>query len=135
MTDQHRYYGDAARERSLQLNAHEVVGILETFLTRLVAYVCPLRTNNRQDYRAAADDVVQVSAEILPQRNRIHILEHPRLAELGYKPVIDAAHGIGGVTAAIADEDAGQNATPHQPVDRTTSLSKPGQLLIVLASL
>ena len=96
MTDQHRHDGNIARQRGLQLDAHEVVRIVESALARSVARIDPPRPDDGEHRRAAADDVVQVSAKILPQRNRIHILEHARLAELGDEAVVDAAHGIRG---------------------------------------
>ena len=83
-------------------------GSSRRLLSRLVADIRPLRTDDGQHRRAAADDLVQVPAKILPQRNRIHILEHARLAELGHEAVVDAARGIRVVAAAIADEDARQ---------------------------
>jgi hypothetical protein len=97
-----------ARQRSLQFDPYKVIWIFQTSLAVFVTNIRPLRTNDCEHRRAATNDVIQVSSKILAQRNRVHILKDSRFAKFGNQPVIDAAHGIRGVTAAIADEDAGQ---------------------------
>ena len=58
--------------------------------------------------RAIANDFVQVPPKISSQGNRIHVLEDKRLAKFGDESVIDPSRGIRIVTAAMADENPGQ---------------------------
>ncbi len=113
MSNQHGHYRDVAGECSLQFDPHEVIRILQPPLPCLVARIRPARTDDGEHGPALAHDAVQMSAKVLPQRNRIHILEHAGLAEFGHKPVIDAPRGIRVVVAAVADEDAGQTRLHH----------------------
>ena len=108
MTDQHRHHRDVAGECRLQFDPHEVIRILQPPVACLVARIDPARTNNGEHDRAVANDAVQMTAKILPERDRIHILEHRRLAKLGDQPVIEAPRRIGVVAAAVADENSRQ---------------------------
>ena len=108
MTDQHWHHRDVAGECGLQLDPHEVVRILQTPVPCIVARISPARTNDGEHYCAVANDAVQVTAKIMSERDRIHILEHLRLAKFGHEPVIEAPCGIGVVAAAVADEDSRQ---------------------------
>ena len=108
MSDQHGHYRDVAGECSLQFDPHEVIRILQPPLPCLVARIRPARTDDGEHHPAVAHDVVQMPAKVLSQRNRIHIFEYPRPAELGYETIVNAARGIWVITATIADEDARQ---------------------------
>jgi hypothetical protein len=97
-----------ARKSCFQFDANEIVRILEAPLALAVARISPPRPDDSQYHGAVPNHLVKVTAKILPQRDRIHILEHAHLAELGYQPVVDATGGIRIVAAPVADEDAAQ---------------------------
>lgn len=121
MRNQNRHYRDVAGQRGFQLDPDEIFGVFQSSLTRAIPRIDPAWTDDGQDRRAVADDLVEVAAKILSQRDGIHVLEDTGFAELVYQAVVDPTGGVGIIAAAITDEDARTAGTASWWIGRRQS--------------
>jgi hypothetical protein len=98
------------RERYLDLQPHEIRGVIEAPLPTFADDRQPPRTNHRQEHRARPDRGCDLLNEIVAQRNRIDIPEDMVVTVVVNEPVKQPSGRVGRIFPPVADEDPGGRA-------------------------
>jgi hypothetical protein len=103
----HQNWDDAyvAGQGSLDLQPHEVSGIVEAAPPMLVGDRQPLIADQRQQHIAGPDCSGDHLDEVVAQLDRVDVLEDLAAAEVVGEPVEQPAGRVGGLLPPVADED------------------------------
>jgi hypothetical protein len=96
-------------QRYHDLDAHEIIWILQTADSVLITHVEPVGSDHCEQYAALRDLLAQDPDENNPKGDAVHVDEQEIASKLALQPILDAA-GIGcTVFPAIADENFGRH--------------------------
>jgi hypothetical protein len=112
---QHRNDGDVAGEGILDLAAHAVVGIVQPAAPVRLGDVEPAAPDDDQHGGALAHRGAQDLPEVSAERDRVDIFEDVGTTKAGGELVVQEAAAVGGVVAAIGDEELAHAGGPHPP--------------------
>jgi hypothetical protein len=116
--DQDRDDADVAGQRGLDLQAHEVVGVVQASLSVLVGDREPLLTDQRQEHVAGADRGGDLLDEVVAESDRVDVFEDLVAAVAVGESVEQPASLPGGLLPPVADEHAARRRcirVSHQP--------------------
>src|SRR5262245_55024724 len=97
---------DIALQRSRDLYANKIVGIVQSPCSVVVSCLKPIGSNDGQQHTALGDLIAEHTHEIDAKRNAIDVHEQHFFPEIDPETVKDASRMPGAVIAAVADEDA-----------------------------
>jgi len=103
--DQNRDHTNATRERRLNLQPHEVLGVVQAPLPAFAGDRQPPCPNHRQKHRAGPNRGHDHLNEVVPQLDRIDISENLALAEVVNQPVKQPSGRVGSIFPPVADKD------------------------------
>jgi hypothetical protein len=109
---------DVARQGGLDLQAHEVIGVIETTLPMCIGDRQPLLTDQRQQHVAGPDRSGDHLHEVIAQLDGVHVLEDLVAAEAVGQSVVQPAGRVGRLLPPITHEDPtrrGRNGISHCP--------------------
>ena len=115
---QDRDHPNIARQRGLDLHAHEVIRVIEATPPIRSGDRQPLITNHCQQHIAGPDRPGDHLNEVIAQLDRVHVLEDPVVAVPVSQPVVQPARRVGGVLPPVADVDPARrwcSRLDHQP--------------------
>jgi hypothetical protein len=104
--DQNGDYSDIAVQGGLDLEADDVVRILQPPSACCIGGIEPVGADDRQQHRTGAHLLCDDFGEVDPQLDPVDIHEHPVLAEAGRQPVEEPASQATGLLPPVADEHA-----------------------------
>src|SRR6266542_441142 len=100
-----RLSGSSSARGILDLQPHEVIGVIETTPPMLVGDRQPLIADQRQQHVAGPDCSGDHLDEVVAQLDRVDVLEDLAAAEAVSEPVEQPAGRVGGLLPPVADED------------------------------
>src|SRR5215218_9167989 len=112
--DQDRDHPDVALQRRRDLQADEVVGVIQPPPPVLVGGAEPARADHRQQHLTATHRLGDDLGEVNPQRDRVDIHEDLVVAEAGREPVVQAAGQAAGLLPPVADEHPARAGSRHR---------------------
>ena len=104
---QDRDHGDAALQRRPNLDAHEVIGVVQAPMTLFVARIEPVRTDNRKEHVALRNLLNEHFVEIDAERDGVNVHKQEIAAELPLQVVVYSARVACTVVATITNEQFG----------------------------
>ena len=110
--DQHRNDRHVALERRFDLDAHEIIGVVEATAIVLVRAGEPIPANHRDERVAAANALGQDFHEIATGRDIVDVNEDTFRSEASLQAIINAPREACRVFPTVADEDAAPHAMP-----------------------
>ena len=113
--DEHRNDAGVARQGGLDLEADEVLRVVEPATAVVVGDGQPLVPDQREQHVAGADGGRDPLHEVVARIDRVDVLEDLVLAEPRTQAVEEPARRVGGLLASIADEDSRHRATSGDP--------------------
>ena len=104
---QDRDHGDAALQRRPNLDAHEVIGVVQAPMTLFVARIEPVRTDNRKEHVALRNLLNEHFVEIDAERDGVNVHKQEIAAELPLQVVVYSARVACTVVVTITNEQFG----------------------------
>jgi hypothetical protein len=101
----YRNHPNTSRQCGFDLDANDIVGVVQASLAGVVSGVEPSRSDNGQKELALTNDISEVSSEINAERNRINVFEDVVRPELRRQAVVNAPRRILIVAASIRDKN------------------------------
>ena len=95
---------DAALQRGLNLDAHEVSGTVQASIAVLVTRIEPAKTNNRKEHVTLGDFLVDCFDEVGAKRNGVDVHKQEIFAELPLQSVVYPTGVASTVVAPITNE-------------------------------
>jgi hypothetical protein len=104
--DEDRDDADMARQGGLDLEAHEVIGVVEAGPALLIGDREPLITDQRKEHVTGPDRGVDRLDPVVAECDRVDVLEDLVASVPIFEAVEEPAGCVGGLLAPITDEDS-----------------------------
>src|SRR5580704_12429130 len=118
---------DVAKQCGRDLDADEIIRIVEPTMAVVVEHIGPVRANDREQRVALGNFVAQNLDEIHPERHGVNVHEKEIGAKLSLQPVTHAPGMTCAVIAAIAYEQFAAHEVPSCRPDTITFRLRTGR--------